>query len=296
MRSKLRIVFAALLAAAMIACIGAGCGKNENKPQESSAASAASSETSTEKTESSAESSAESKAESSVESKTESSADSSSEVSEASAEQSPDESSEEPSQESQEEPSEESSEEPSAEPEPEVSTIDPSEIVGSWEYKSGDSYMKLEINEDNSVDLSVYEGGEALSGRWEIDADKLIIYVAGGRSDYTLDGGRLVCTDGSGEDFTRAGSSGEQSQEETGFDPVGQWEYNAGSQYMSMVLYQGGSATLMLADGTTVEAQWESTENNRVTVSAGGGSASYIYSDGILTNVDDPGEFFSRVE
>ena len=300
MNKKFYRALAVAMAALIIGCAGAGCAKNENKSGESSAASAESSDTSKEskaesKEESKAISKEESKTESSTESKQESKGESSEEKSEEeSSEASKEESAESGAEESSEESSEESKEESTEESSEQVPVLTADDVLGSWEYNDGTNYMRMDVNSDGTVALSLVEGGEALNGTWQINDPTLVISVQGGASSYYLLEGKLVNTADAGEVLSRAGSnSGEQSAI-IGFDPVGEWTYSGDGVSMGMAFYADGTAVIVYGSDQTVNGTWEFADSNSVNVSAAGGTANYVYEDGVLKDSEDPSQYFTK--
>ena len=260
MKSKMWKVIAALMAAAMIACVGAACTGNENG-QDSSTASVASSQD---------ESKNESTPESSEESKT------------GSTEESADESTEESTEESDESTDEGSSDYSGY-----------SAFFGSWEYNVGSEYYAFELYDDGTGKYR-FTNGDSYDLRWTVEDGKLCLRAAGGLETFEYVDGKLEDTENPREYIKVEKLSIDTSSETSDYSGYsaffGSWEYNVGSEYYAFELYDDGTGKYRFTSGESVDLRW-TVEDGKLCLRAAGGLETFEYVDGKLEDTENPREY-----
>ena len=190
---------------------------------------------------------------------------------------------------SQSEPAEESKPEPSSEPSPEPSeesseipALSPEQVIGFWEYNVGDDYLGVLINEDNSA-AYYYSNGTVIDARWEIDGNKLSVFAAGGRQDFSYDDEKL--TDSFEGHVYYKGTEPVPGIPDD-FDPVGYWELSGADDSSGIKFYDDGSAVYQYADGTKIDGGWE-IKNGTLSVYTAESRQDFTYEDGTLIDRAD---------
>ena len=240
MKTKISKILAIAMAAAMLACAGAGCANNGGESKQSTDAKSSVSDTG------------------SNENKPLSPAG----RSEDNTESSP--------VESIEDSIDESIDGSSEEEEDQVS-VDPSEVLGCWEYGSGDDYIGLYFKDEKKVETR-NGSGFTVETKWFIVEDTGHIGLrnkAGGQDDFVkMRGGTIVSRDGSKVFNKVAALSVEDRTEDVIRETVvsNAWEYSDGGSYVMFEFKEDGKVLITVDNNDPSEGTW-TYKDGRIAVS-----------------------------
>lgn len=229
MKKKISRILAIAMAAAMLACAGAGCGNNSSETKQSSDSKSSVSDTGNN----------ENKPKSPIESSDDNTESSAVESLEDSIKESIDESSEE-------------------EEEDQVS-VEPSEVLGCWEYGSGDDYVGLYFRDEKKCETRSGNGFTTVR-KWYIVEDTGHIGLANdiGQDDYVkMRGGTLVSRDGSKVFKKVEALSVEDRSDDVLKDIIvdNVWE-NGGSTYVAFEFKDDGKVLIIVDNYDPKEGTW----------------------------------------
>ncbi len=171
------------------------------------------------------------------------------------------------------------------------------EIVGEWVYNIGDEYMAMAFAEDGTVMIRANEVANTMHGTWTVSGTQVKVTVYGGDNFYNYIDKTLVNADAPSQVFLKTGEnySPENNNDETNRDEViGTWEYNVGSNYIGMTLFENGSVHIESTESDEIEYGTWSIDKATVTVVMVSGTKVYTYDGSNLIDVDDPGHVFFR--
>ena len=237
MKTKISKILAIAMAAAMLACAGAGCGNNSSETKQSTDAKSSVSDTGSSENKPLTPIGSSNNTESSTE--------------------------------SLEESIDESIDESSEEEEEEQVSVDPSEVLGCWEYGSGDDYVGLYFKDEKKCETRS-GNGFTMERKWYIVENTGRIGLSNeiGADDYVkMRGGTIVSLDGS-KVFNKVDALSVEDKTEEALKEllVGNVFENGSSTYVAYEFKDDGKVLITVDNYDPSEGKW-TVENHRVVIS-----------------------------